>query len=199
MVFDTSKRKLLSALSLASLLLGTAAASLPVLAQGTGLTLFSGVKREFLLPHSFDFDTGQGGRDRYRLRIPSRKMRYSASSIVITYPAYYKGTICTDECADKIEVFVDKADDPIAVESIVPPELVVIGKPDNDNGREDDDDIYRMEILLQETIPEESHVEIVLSDVKNPRIGQTYYFNARVQPPRDIVERYIGTWIVSID
>ena len=190
------KRKLFSALSLASVLLGMAATSLsPVLAQGTGLTLFSGVKREFLLPHSFDFDSGQGGRERYRFRIPRKKMRYAATSIVITYPAYYKGKIDSD----RSEVFVDDEDDPIAVESVSPPELIVFGKPDDDNKGEKDDDLYRIEILLQDTIPESSEVEIVMSNVKNPRVGQTYYFNARVQPPRDIVERYVGTWIVSID
>lgn len=187
---SSPKRKFLSALALAGYLLG-AATTLPVLAQGTGLTLFSGVRREFLLPHSFDFDAGQGANDRYRMRIPAKKMRYSASSISITYPAYYKGKIKTD----RTRIFVNKGDEPVALESITEPELIVYGEPDNKS--KENDDIYRMEILLQEVIPEGSSVEIVL-DVRNPRIGQTYYFNARVQPPRDIVDRYIGTWIVSI-
>ena len=192
-MLNSLTRKFLPALALAGYLTGSAVATLPALAQGTGFTLFSGVRREFLLPHSFDFDAGQGADERYRMRIPARKLRYSASSIIITYPAYYKGKIKVD----RTEVRVGKQKkEPVAIESINEPELLVYGEPDSDS--KENDDVYRMEILLTETIPENTGVEIVLN-VRNPRIGQTYYFNARVQPPRDIVERYIGTWIVSID
>ncbi len=193
------KRKLFSVLSAASFAVGMAVASVPALAQ-SGLTLFSGVKREFLLPHSFDFDAGAGGRDRYRLRIPRKKMLYTASSLVITYPSYFKGEIDLD----RIEIFANKSkkkgaeDEPVAIEAINPPELVIVGLPD-DEEKGIDDDFYRVEILLLDNIPQETEVEIVMSNVKNPRVGQTYYFNARVQPPRDIRERYVGTWIVSID
>ncbi|MEO0948623.1 MAG: DUF2808 domain-containing protein [Cyanobacteria bacterium J06641_5] len=189
----TPKRNFLPAIALAGYLAGATVPTLPALAQGTGLTLFSGVRREFLLPHSFDFDAGQGARDRYRMRIPAKKLRYAASSIVLTYPAYYKGKIDTE----RTEVRIGKRDrESVALESVSEPELLVYGEPDSES--KENDDVYRMEILLVDTIPENTSVEIVLN-VRNPRIGQTYYFNARVQPPRDIVERYIGTWIVSID
>ncbi|MGM0455661.1 MAG: DUF2808 domain-containing protein, partial [Cyanobacteriota bacterium] len=56
-----------------------------------------------------------------------------------------------------------------------------------------------IEIYPIEPIAAGNDVEIVFSNVRNPRFGGMYYFNARVFSPGDLpMARYLGTWVLNI-
>jgi hypothetical protein len=167
--------RLLSVLAVSSCL----AAGVATIAQAQGLpgfTIFSGVDRENQLSWRMDYDGRPGVRDRYRLRIPSKKMEFAVEQFSITYPDTYRGEFDTDS----VEIKVD-GDEVVIDEVTWDPENRVI------------------EIYPQQPVPADTRVELVLSRVQNPnRIG-THYFNALVRSPGDLpMMRYVGTWILSI-
>ncbi|GAB1539248.1 DUF2808 domain-containing protein [Scytonema sp. NUACC21] len=168
-------RRLLSALAVASCLLVT----LPAISSAEGLpgfTLFSGVKGENQLPFRLDFGGQTNGWDRYRLRIPNRKMKRAVAQIVIGYPNYFKGSFDPK----KMEIRVRGKEVPLSE-----------AKWDKEN--------QVIELFPQEPIPAGSNVEVVLSNVKNPPSGGIFYFNCSVQSPGDVpLSQYLGTWILSI-
>lgn len=168
-------RRLLSALAITSFLV----TGFPALlwAQGLpGLTIFSGVKRESELPFRLDFGGRSDGWDRYRLRIPAKKMKLAVSEFAILYPDYYKGNFDTK----RIEVRIGSKKMPL--QDV---------KWDKEN--------HIVQIYLQEPVPAGKAVELVFSNVKNPAFGGTYYFNCEILSPGDVpLRRRIGTWILSI-
>lgn len=149
-----------------------------VMAQSNpGLTLFSGVDRQDILNYHLDFGGKSGGWDRYRLRIPGKKLTEGVSKFFITYPEYYKGTFNTDS----IEVRVKDKKLPIR-------EVVW------------DKESRIIEIDLEEPLLESNRVEIVFSNVKNPENGGTFYFQAQILTPGQVPLRLnVGTWILSIN
>ncbi|NEP12795.1 MAG: DUF2808 domain-containing protein [Symploca sp. SIO2C1] len=147
-----------------------------------GFTLWSGVPREHILCYHLDFDGEPGNWDRYRLRIPSKKMELRAAQFVISYPENYKGKFDTGN----VEVKVDG-------------DTVLL----QEDGVVWDKERRQLQIYLYEPTEADKDVEIILSNVRNPNFGGTYYFNAKYLPPgfepgRVEVPRYIGTWILSI-
>jgi hypothetical protein len=147
------------------------------LAQGLpGLTIFSGVDRENQLGYRLDFGGETSRQDRYRLRIPERKMTLAASEFIVAYPATYTGEFNPKE----VELRVDGKE--VELESV---------NWDQEN--------RVIEIYPQENVSADTRVEIILSDVQNPRRVGTHYFNALVRSPGDVpLNRYLGTWILSI-
>jgi hypothetical protein len=123
-----------------------------------------------------DFDGTPGTTDRYRLRIPAKKMEFAVEEFSITYPDTYKGEFDPDEIAVKVN------GDEV---------------PLSDTTWDSENRI--IEIYPQTPVPANSRVELVLSQVRNPnRIG-THYFNAMVRSPGDLpLMRYVGTWILTI-
>jgi hypothetical protein len=166
--------RLVLGLAVGSLLTGLPAISL---AQGLpGLTIFSGVDRENQLGYRLDFGGEISRTDRYRLRIPSRKMTLAASQFIVAYPDTYNGRFNAEE----VEVKVNG--DEIELESV---------NWDQEN--------RVIEIYPKNTVAADTRVEIILSDVHNPRRIGTHYFNALVRSPGDVpLNRYLGTWILSI-
>jgi hypothetical protein len=148
-----------------------------VRAQGLpGFTIFSGVDRENQLSWRMDFDGEPGVRDRYRLRIPAKKMEFAVEQFSITYPDTYRGEFDPKE----VELKVDG--DEVALDDVT---------WDAEN--------RVIEIYPQTPVPADTRVEIVLSDVRNPNRLGTHYFNAMVRSPGDLpLMRYVGTWILSI-
>jgi hypothetical protein len=123
-----------------------------------------------------DFGGQTNGWDRYRLRIPAKKMNLAASLFVINYPKYYKGTF-----------------DPKKVEVRVKGKAVPLSEVrwDKEN--------RVIEIYPEQPVPAGSNVELVLSNVKNPAFGGIFYFNCSIQSPGDVpLSRYLGTWMLSI-
>lgn len=146
-------------------------------AQGLpGLVIFSGVERENQLSFRLDSNGRPYQRDRYHLRISRQKMRTPVSEFTVTYPETFEGTFDDDNIDLRIN------DDDVALDQVTW-------------------DRESREILIYpvEPVSADSRVEIVLSNVRNPRSGGTHYFNALVRTPGDIpLRRYIGTWIISI-
>ncbi len=170
-----STKRVTAALAIASCFM----ASVPLLSlaqSSPGLTIFSGVKSENQLNYHLDFGGSSGSWDRYRLRIPNKKMKVAVAQFVIDYPNYYKGIFNPKE----IEVQVNKKK--IKLQEV---------KWDKENSV--------LEIFPAEPVPVNTNVEIILSDVKNPSSGGMFYFNCRVLSPGDVpLLRDIGTWIISI-
>jgi hypothetical protein len=165
---------LLSALAISGCLVAVAPRSS---AQGLpGLTIFSGVNRPDQLNWRMDFDGNPGVQDRYRLRIPAKKMQFAVEQFSITYPNSYRGEF-----------------DPKAVE------IKVNGKNVPVNEANWDSESRVIQIYPQEPVPAGTNVELVLSNVQNPRTVGTHYFNAMVRSPGDLpLMRYVGTWILTI-
>lgn len=175
MFAKTSMRRIISAVAVSSCLLTglpamTLAQSLP------GFTIFSGVKRENQLPFRLDFGGQANGWDRYRLRIPAKRLKLAVAQFAISYPQNYKGKFDTED----IEVRVKGEK--------VPLQEVTWNKENR-----------VVEIYPEQPIPAGSRIELVLSNVKNPAFGGMYYFNCQIQTPGDVpLLRYVGTWILSI-
>lgn len=171
-----SKSGLLSGLAIAGCLLAGAPA-LTWAQSNPGLTIFSGVERPNELSYFLDFGGRRNHRDRYRLRVPADKMELGVGTFAISYPDYYDG----DFDVEKMEVRVDGESLPL--------QEIVWNKPDN-----------VVLLYLEEPVEAGQSVEIVFSNVRNPRFGGTFYFEARASTPGDVpLPRYLGTWIISIE
>jgi len=165
----------LSALAIATGLLVSSASAL--LAQGLpGLVIFSGVERDNILGYRLDFDGVPRRRDRYRLRISGQKLPIAVSQLTVTYPENYDGTF------DLEDVELRVAGDEVDISEV-----------------RWNEEIQEINIYPVASIPANSRVEIILSNVRNPQRAGLYYFNALVLPTGDIpLRRYVGTWIIGI-
>lgn len=148
-------------------------------AQGTpGLVIF-GNKDTDILNYYLDFGGAAKQRDRYRLRIPKKKLPNGATQFIISYPDYFDGKFDTD----KIEVRPDRdKKKSLALKNVVW-----------------DEENRFIQIDLAEPLVEAKKVEIVLSNTRNPDVG-TYYFYAQVVPAINTpVPERVGAWVLSID
>jgi hypothetical protein len=147
-----------------------------------GLTIFSGVdNREDILDYHLKHgEAGTIQRDRYKLRIPADKMEQGASQFTVSYPDYYNGEFDPDE----IEVRVQGESVPLQEVSW-------------------NEEEHRVEIIPKQPIEggeNGKEVELVFSNVENPRTGGTYYFNGQIQALQgSSAPRYVGTWILSLN
>ena len=145
---------------------------------GSGLVLF-GNRDVDILSYYLDFGGIADNRDRYRLRIPSKKLENGVTQFVISYPDYFDGKFNTD----KIEVRLN-------------------GKKDNSLPLKNvfwDEENYFLQIDLAQPLVDAKKVEIVMSSVKNPDVG-TYYFYGRVVPAVNVpVPETVGAWVISIN
>ncbi|WP_052055795.1 DUF2808 domain-containing protein [Myxosarcina sp. GI1] len=146
---------------------------------GSGLVIF-GKEDVDVLNYYLDFGGKADARDRYRLRIPGKKLIGGASKFFISYPDYFDGKFDTD----RIEVRVQKDGE----EESLPLREVIW-----------DQESQIIEIDLEEPLKESRKVEIVFSNVRNPEVG-TYYFFAQVLPATDLpIREQLGAWVISID
>ena len=145
---------------------------------GSGLVIF-GNKDVDILSYYLDFGGVADNRDRYRLRIPKKKLVNGATQFVVSYPDYFDGKFNTD----KIEVRVDgKKDKSLALKNVVW-----------------DEENHFVQIDLAEPLRDPKKVEIVMSGTKNPDVG-TYYFYAQVVPAvKAPVPERVGAWVISIN
>ena len=176
----SQKKQTASALSVLAIATGLFVATPAItLANGLpGLTIFGGPGRGNALPFRLDFGGVPDQWDRYRLRIPARKLNLAAAQFTISYdqsPARFDGKFDTEE----IEVRVKGES--------VPLQEVIWDQENN-----------LIEIYPEEPVPAGSQVELVLSNVKNPDFG-IYYFKCLILTPGDVpLPRYIGTWDLTI-
>ncbi len=150
-----------------------------VSAQSTpGLTLFSGIDREKILPYYLEWGLKAGAYgERYKLSIPAKKMMKGAAKFFITYPDYFDGKFKEDA----IKVRVNK--EPIELAEVIW-----------------DQESRIIEIVPEEQITASHRVEIVLDKVKNPSVAGTFYFNCQVIAANDLpIRMELGSWIITIE
>ena len=149
------------------------------IAQGTpGLILF-GDKDTDILSYYLDFGGIADNRDRYRLRIPKKKLANGATQFVISYPDYFDGKFDTDKIEVRPNGDKDKA---------LPLKNVVW-----------DEENRFVQIDLAEPLKDPKKIELVFSGVRNPDVG-TYYFYATVSPAINApVPERVGAWVISIN
>ena len=141
-----------------------------------GFTLWSGVARENQLSYFLDFGGQRDAWDRYRLKIPAKKMELGVAQFAISYPDYYDGKF-----------------DPKKIEVLVKGKSVPISEVNWDKENQ------LIQIYLEEPITAGNNVELVFNNVRNPPVGGIYYFTCQILTPGDVpLPRYIGTWILSI-
>ncbi|MEL6221060.1 MAG: DUF2808 domain-containing protein [Cyanobacteria bacterium J06627_8] len=174
MVLSKKFRRILSAIAASGCIVLASATS--GITQGLpGLTIFGGVDRENELGFRLQNEGILNRRDRYYLRIPAEKLELASDLFIITYPEAY------DADFDPEEIELRISGDAIPVDEVI---------WDAEN--------YFVEIYPSQPVPARSRVEIVFSNVNNPRRTGTHYFNALVRAPGDVIgPQYVGTWILS--
>lgn len=160
----------LAALSLVSLT-GTA------VAQGSGWTLWGGPKKEL----RYSADSGQIGQwDRYYLNVPRQSI--AVAEYYITYPQSYRGELD----ANAVEVVRSRTRGKDQQKFRVGEAVL-----DREN--------RQLRIALIDPVPADTPVDIVLSNVRNPRNSGMYFFNLQVLSPGDIpLPRQVGTWVITL-
>lgn len=145
---------------------------------GSGLVIF-GNRDVDILSYYLDFGGVADNRDRYRLRIPKKKLTNGATQFVISYPDYFDGKFNTE----KIEVRVNgKKDQSLPLKNVTW-----------------DEDNRFVQINLAEPLKDPRKIELVFSGVKNPDVG-TYYFYAQVVPAiNEPIPQRVGAWVISIN
>lgn len=174
MVLGKSSRRFVAALAASSsILLASATAGIT---QGLpGLTIFGGVDREYELGYRLQNDGVLNRYDRYYLRIPAEKLSLASDLFVVSYPDEYGGEFDVEDIELRI------SGDSVPLDDVIW-----------------DEENQLVEIYPSEPIPARSRVEIVFSNVRNPRRTGTHYFNAYVRAPGDAIPpQYVGTWVLS--
>lgn len=170
-------KSLLTALALATCAVGGTYTVATAQGGTSGLVLFG--KDVDVLSYYLDFGGQANARDRYRLRIPGKKLRGGAAKFFISYPDYFDGKFDTDKIEVRVEGDKDKS---------LPLREVIWDKESR-----------IIQIDLEEPLKESRKVELVFSNVKNPDIG-TYYFFAQVLPATDLpIREQVGAWVLSIN
>jgi Protein of unknown function (DUF2808) len=136
------------------------------------------------LGYVLDYGTPGFPQDRYRLKIGSQKT--AIDGIRIAYPNYYDGEFnekqVTLQESSKSKLFGMGRSKKIPLSSV---------RVDKDN--------RLIEIVPQNPVPSGTPMEVVLSDVQNPRSGGMYYFNCYISSPGDVpLKRFLGVWVLSI-
>lgn len=174
MIFGRRFGRFLAALAVSSsVVLASATAGIT---QGLpGLTIFGGVEREYELGYRLQNNGTLNRFDRYYLRIPAEKLSLASDLFVVSYPDEYRGEIDVEDIELRI------SGDSVPLDDVVW-----------------DDENQLIEIYPTEPVPARSRVELVFSNVRNPRRTGTHYFNAYVRAPGDAIPpQYVGTWILS--
>jgi len=113
-------------------------------AQSTpGFTIFSGVAREDQLSYYLDFGGQRDGWDRYRLKIPAKKMELGVAQFAISYPDYFDGKF-----------------DPKKIEVVVKGKSVKVSEVNWDKEN------HLIQIYMEEPITAGNNVELVYNKVK---------------------------------
>ncbi len=122
--------------------------------------------------------------DRWRLSVG--KQEVAMSVIRITTPDYLNGKFNEKRIelreSPKSRILNLKKGKNIPISSVT---------VDNDSGL--------VEIIPEVPIPAGKKVEVVLSNVKNPRSGGMFFLNCSIISPGDVpLPRQVGTWVLSI-
>ncbi|ABW28436.1 DUF2808 domain-containing protein [Acaryochloris marina] len=168
---------------------GSLAVGVPLISEAQTNPGFSfvwgdGPSQKQQLGYVLSYGTPRHLSDRWRLKI--KRQSVAIDRINITYPDYFDGKFKAKKIelrhAPKSRLFNLKKGKNIPVDSVT---------IDPDGGV--------IEIIPTEVIPADTPIEVVASNVRNPKSGGTYFFNCRISSPGDVgLMRYVGAWIVSI-
>jgi hypothetical protein len=182
----SSLRQISSSLCIASCLL-TGVPVVTLAQTNPGLTFSwggDGPTGKQQLGYVLEYGTPGFPQDRYRLKLGRQKT--AIDSIRISYPEYYDGEFSEK----KVTIQETPKNKFIGFGKTKKIPLTSV-KVDNDN--------RLIEIVPEVPIEAGKSVEIVLSNVQNPRSGGMYYFNCYISVPGDVpLKRYLGTWVMSI-
>lgn len=166
-----------------TLLVGVPLASVAQTNPGFGFVWGEGSGRRQQLSYVLEYGTPGHMRDRYRLQLG--RQNTAIAKIRISYPDYYDGQFSENRIAlrrtprNRLFSFNRAEEIPLASVTL-------------------DSESRVVEIEPEEVIAAGIPVEVVLSNVRNPRGGGMYNFNAWVASPGDVLVRPAGTWIISI-
>ncbi len=140
--------------------------------QNAGIILWGSAKDKAL---DYVLDYGRANQtDRYYLDIPAQK--YAVSEVIVTYPESFTGEF--DQSS--IDLRVNNKNVPLTS-----------AKWDKEN--------RVVEVVLQEAVPANKPMKLVLSNVQNPTFGGLFQFDARVRGNTDLpMLRYIGSWVIGL-
>jgi len=186
------RKCLLTALAAAGCLFAGLPAATTLAQSNPGLTIFSGIPREDqLTDYHLDFGGRRNfSRERYKLRFPMNRAELGVADLYITYPSYFRSNNGEFDL-DDVELRLKKDRDVTFPIREVREEAV-------------GEDYYQIYVSLEQPIraddldPSEK-LELVFHNVHNPDSSGIFYFSLEVQSPVDVLRRYAGTWIVSID
>lgn len=185
-----SKRLFKSVLSVAAIAAGVVAISPLAQAQSLPGITFRWNNRDGFneLQHAIELSNSANNWGRYRLKIGARDMKLAASQFVINYPTYFDGKFN----ADAVEIRVCSSTGSFL--SRAKCSTVALDEVDIDTENK------RIALYPLEPVPAGSNLELVFSDVKNPRNRGMYQFNAMIESPGDVpLLRPLGSWILTID
>lgn len=140
--------------------------------QNAGIILWGSAKDKAL---DYVLDYGRANQiDRYYLEIPAQK--FAVSEILVTYPENFTGEF--DQSS--IDLRVNNKNLPLQSAKWNKEARVV-------------------EVVLQEPVPANKPMKLVLSNVQNPTFGGLFQFDARVRGNTDLpMLRYIGSWVIGL-
>ncbi len=140
--------------------------------QNAGIILWGSAKDKAL---DYVLDYGRANQsDRYYLDVPAQK--FAVSEVVVTYPESFTGEF--DQSS--IDLRVDNKNLPL-------------------QSAKWDKERRVVEVVLQEAVPANKAMKLVLSNVQNPTFGGLFQFDARVRSNSDLpMLRYIGSWVIGL-
>ncbi|PZD72293.1 hypothetical protein C1752_03880 [Acaryochloris thomasi RCC1774] len=144
-----------------------------------------GPGRKQQLNYVLQYGTPGHRNDRHRYKLGRQSV--AMDSITVAFPDYFDGrfsakNVTLRESAKGSNIFNFKKGKDIPLATV-----------------EYDEDNRVLELVPESPVPAGTRSEVVISNMKNPRSGGTYFINARITSPGDVpLSKYIGTWVVSI-
>ncbi|GAB4284327.1 MAG: DUF2808 domain-containing protein [Oscillatoriaceae cyanobacterium] len=166
-----------------------------------GFTIFGGPERGYELDYHLERGRADVS-DRYRLRIPGRKLAGAISKLTIDYPDYYRGRF--DPRQVQVLVGQEKVALTCTENTVEESQTGAIGQPQGQNTSPCkvlwDAQKRAIEVYFPQPLTGSKDLELVLSNVRNPWRGGMFYFNCRISSVTGSpVPQYVGTWVLTID
>ena len=156
-------------------------ASNSLLAQETtsGITIFGGLSPENRLAYSIDRNRPYSSNARYYLRVGATKLRREVLELQIDYPETFEGKF--DPASIELRRGRYRGDSKIEISEATL-----------------NTETRQIEIYPSEPIPVDTHLVVVLSNVRNPRNFGVHYFNLKMMYQGGVVREYVGTWPLEV-
>lgn len=141
------------------------------------------------LPFNIELSNNRSNWGRYRLRIGSGDMKLAAMQLAVVYPNYFDGQFDPKSVELRLcQTLGNVLSGPKGCKTVEIDE-VALEKERN-----------RISIYPKEPVPAGSNVEMVFSNVRNPRNQGMYQLRALVQSPGDVpLPRILGMWNIEVE